>query len=325
MPAGPRGHPGVAAGVLAASVAGDTEAVIRALAVRQHGVVARAQLLEAGLAPHAVDYRVGKGRLHTLHRGVYRVGPVAVPYESEMAGVLACGRSAFLSHRSAGAVWTLLLRCLGELPVEVSGQGSYRAPDSALRVHRVVPLRADETTTHQGIPITTPARTLLDLAGCLDEWELERALARADRQGLATAEEVKALLGRYPGRAGNRRLRAVLAREGGTALTRSEAEARFLGLIRDARLPPPEVNVLLQGHEVDFLWRGARLVVEIDGFEFHSSRAAFERDRRRDALLTATGFRVIRATWRQVTGEPQAVLGWVAMALAGGVPRPGAL
>lgn len=297
---------------------GDTDAAIRALAARQHGVVARGQLLERGVPPHAVAYRVAKGRLYALHRGVYRVGPVAAPLEREMAGVLACGATAVLSHHSAGSVWTLLARGPGAIPVEVSSQGGYRAPDRWLRLHRVAPFAADETTTFEGLPITSPARTLVDLAGCLDVWGLERAVARADRQGLATIEALAALLARYPGRAGSRALRAVLGRDGGSALTRSEAEARFLWLVRDASLPPPEANVTIQGFEVDFVWRAARLVVEIDGFEFHSSRSAFERDRRRDAVLTASGFRVIRVTWRQLTSEPQAVVTRVARALGQG-------
>jgi very-short-patch-repair endonuclease len=293
----------------------DTDGVIRALAARQHGVVRRAQLLEAGVAPHAVAYRVAKGRLHPLHRGVYRVGPVAAPLEREMAGVLACGATAVLSHHSAGGVWTLLSRGPGVVPVEVSSQGGYRAPDRGLRLHRVVPFEADEVTTFEGIPITTPARTLLDLAGRLDVWELERAVARADRQKLVTIEALDALLARHPGRAGCRALRAVLGRNGGSLLTRSDAEARFLGLVREALLPPTEANVAVEGFEVDFLWRGARLVVEVDGFEYHASRSAFERDRRRDAVLAASGFRVIRVTWRQLTSEAKPLLARVARAL----------
>jgi very-short-patch-repair endonuclease len=297
---------------------GDTDGVIRALAARQHGVVERGQLLEAGVAPHAVAYRVAKGRLHVLYRGVYRVGPLAAPLEREMAGVLACGVTAVLSHHSAGAAWTLLSRGPGAVPVEVSGQGGYRAPDGWLRLHRVVPFAADETTTFERIPITTPARTLVDLAGSLDVWELERAVARADRQKLVTIEALDALLARYPGRAGCRALRAVLGRNGGSLLTRSDAEARFVGLMREAVLPPPEANVAVEGFEVDFVWRAARLVVEVDGFEYHSSRSAFERDRRRDAVLAASGFRVIRVTWRQLTSEPKALVARVARALGDG-------
>ncbi|HUF49591.1 MAG TPA: DUF559 domain-containing protein, partial [Longimicrobiales bacterium] len=160
-----------------------------------------------------------------------------------------------------------------------------------------------------------PARTIVDLAALASEDDLERALARADRARLLKLSDVAALVTRYRGRRGTRRLRALLAAIGTPAMTRSKAESRYLALVRRAQLPAPEVNARLADFEVDFLWRAQQLVVEIDGFAFHSSADAFERDRGRDAVLTAAGFRVMRVTWRQLTRTPEVVLVRVAQAL----------
>ena len=196
--------------------------------------------------------------------------------------------------------------------------------DAGIRVHRVGRLDPDETTRRDGLPITTPARTLFDLAGCLDPRDLERAVARADRQRLLDREDVRALLSRYPCRRGGGSLRALLDGDPVPSLTRSEAESRLLELIRQGRLTPPETNVIVQGYEVDFLWRAERLVVEVDGFAFHSARDEFERDRHRDGVLLAAGLRVMRVTWRQITRNPEALLVRLAQALAGSRgPHPG--
>lgn len=290
------------------------DATIRELAARQHGVVAREQLVRAGVPDHKIEYRLKTGRLQRLYRAVYRVGPVAGAREREMAAVLACGETAVLSHDSAAATWELAPAQGDGAAVHVSVQGGCRAPGRGVRVHRVGPLATDEITRLDGIPITTPARTLLDLAAHANEGALERALARADRAGAVDRESIERLLARRPRRPGARRLAALLA---GTrpALTRSEAEARFLALIRKARLREPEANVVVRGYEVDLLWRAERLVVEIDGYAFHSSRAAFEADRRRDSALAASGFRVVRVTWAQLSNEPEALLARIAQAL----------
>ena len=286
----------------------DRESVIRELAARQHGVVSREQLAAAGLPPHVIEYRVKKGRLERLYRGVYRVGPVAAMYEGETAAVLACGEGAVLSRRSAALVWELMARPNATGPLHVTVAGRYRNPGAGVRVHRVASLPPDETTVRHGIPITTPARTIIDLSVCARAREVEQALAQAERSGLASREQVGVLLARCPRRPGTRLLRAILDGAGGPAFVRSKAESRFLALVRRARLDAPEANASMRGHEVDFLWRAARLVVEIDGFAYHSDAHAFERDRRRDADLTAAGLRVVRFTWRQLSREPEAVL-----------------
>jgi very-short-patch-repair endonuclease len=176
-----------------------------------------------------------------------------------------------------------------------------------------------DTTTYKQIPITTPARTLLDLAPTLEPRQLEQALAEALRRRLTRPQALRSLLARHSGRPGVPALRRLLESDA-PAFTRSELEERFLTLVREAGLPAPEVNAKLGPYEVDFLWRDERLVVEVDGWDFHSDRKAFEEDRRRDAELTARGYRVSRVTWRQIADEPIAVIARVAAALAAATP-----
>ena len=164
--------------------------------------------------------------------------------------------------------------------------------------------------------MTAPARTLLDLATVATPRELERAFGEAVTQRLTSPASLVAAVDVAQGHRGVRRVRSLLASEEEPALTRSEAEERFLALLREADLPPPAVNAHVSGHVVDFVWHDRRVVVEVDGFRFHSTRFAFERDRRRDAELSAAGYRVLRVTWRQLRDEPLAVIARLAGALA---------
>jgi very-short-patch-repair endonuclease len=288
--------------------------MIATIAERQYGIVSTRQLLAAGIGPGAIATRVRRHGLHRLHRGVYAVGHTAlVPLAREMAAVLACGPGAAISHRSAATLWQLLAEIEGPVDVTVTRSGrSHRG----LRVHRSRSLRPEDIQTRHGIPVTRPTRTLLDLADDATERELERALDEALAQRLTTRAALVAAVKAAQGRHGAAKLRHVIERDDGPALTRSEAEERFLALVRAAGLETPEVNVRLGSHEVDFLWRGRRLVVEIDGYRFHSSRQAFERDRRRDAELAAAGYRVIRITWRQLVKEPYSVVARLSQVLA---------
>jgi hypothetical protein len=293
---------------------------INALAARQHGVVTRAQLMRAGLSRDVIDNQVKSQRLRPVHRGVYCVGPIAAPYTREMAAVLACGEEAVVSHRSAAALWQLLPHA-ADHHVHISLQTGRTIRRPGVRVHRVALLPRGQITKVQGIPVTMPAWTLLDLAAVATPRELEHATAQAARRHLANASKLLSLLALYPRRVGHRRLTALLERFGGPVLTRSEAEDRFLALIGRAELPAPDVNVRLGPYEVDFLWREEGLVVEVDGFAFHATRTSFEADRRRDAELTARGLTVIRVTWRQIVDKPEALLVRLAQALAfGGTP-----
>ncbi|MFP4624522.1 MAG: DUF559 domain-containing protein [Gemmatimonadota bacterium] len=298
--------------------------MIDALAARQHGVVTRSQLLGAGIPAHSVDDRLRRCRMEGVFRGVYRVGPVRAPRWREMAAVLACGErrglacgerripapsGPVLSHGSAAAVGGIVrVASRPQAPVHVTIRGGYRSPGPWVKVHRTARLEPDEATSVDSIPFTTPARTLLDLAATLAPRTLERLVARAMREGLVGSDDLVRLLERYPRRAGAGVLRALLDRSGGPAYTRSEAETTFLHLIRRNGLPAPRVNVRVAGIEVDFHWPSTRLVVEIDGFRFHGSRAAFERDHRRDILLAEAGVRVLRFTWKQLAQEPGRVL-----------------
>ncbi|MGH7500778.1 MAG: type IV toxin-antitoxin system AbiEi family antitoxin domain-containing protein [Longimicrobiales bacterium] len=294
----------------------DAELAILLLASGQHGVVTRRQLMSAGVSADAVDRRLKKGRLRVAHPGVYLVaGPVRSPRVREMAAVLACGARAALSHRSAAELWQLLPDLKDSVPVEVTtAEGDHRRP--GIRVHHVRTVKANEVTALDGIRITTPARTLYDLASAVEERALERALATAFDRCMTNRAELRSLLRRHSGRPGTSRLRALIERETEPALTRSEAEERLLLLIRRAELPLPASNVRVGGCEVDFFWRMQRLVVEVDGYAFHSSPGTFERDRRRDAVLAAAGVRVVRVTWRQLVSEAEAVLVRLGQALA---------
>ncbi len=292
----------------------EVEERIAAAAERQYGALTYRQLLEAGVSPAGVARRLASGRLRRLHHGVYLAALNPLARTREMAAVLASGPAAVLSDFSAAAVLGFGSRSVSaDEPVDVTAPTDRHQP--GIRLHRRKLLRA-EWTLAQGIPITTPARTLLDLATVLKAGALEAALARAERAGLTTREALSALLERKRGRRGAPALRAVLEAPGGPALTRSAAEAAFLMLVRNARLPLPESNVAVGPYEIDFLWRAAGLGVEVDGFRYHSSRSSFEGDRRRDAQLMAAGIVVLRLTWRQIKQEPFATVAQLAQALA---------
>jgi very-short-patch-repair endonuclease len=181
-----------------------------------------------------------------------------------------------------------------------------------VRVHRTQALHPADATRHHGVPVTSPQRTLLDLATVLAPTELARAVEDAIVQRLVTTHSLNEQFRRYPRHGGVRALRDAARPE--PARTRSEAERRLLELIRAARLPEPRTNARAGGYEVDLLWPEAGLVVEVDGYAFHSTRSAFERDRRRDADLHAAGYVVLRVTWRQVVDEPAALVSSLALA-----------
>ncbi len=277
-------------------------------------MVTRAQLLRIGLNAGAIDHRLASARLHAIYRGVYLVGH-AVPVEGarELAAVLACGRGAVLSHRSAASLWRLVPNAATTIDITVVGRKC--ASRRGIRVHCVAALGWRDVRKLGGIPVTAPARTILDLAAVVTPRELERAVAEGYTRRLAPRNQLLSLLARVGARPGVGALRALLDADRGPSLTRSEAEERLLALIRAAELPAPELNVRVGPHEVDFLWRGQKVIVEVDGFRFHSSRAAFERDRKRDADLAARGFRVVRVTWRQIVDRPEAVIARIAVVL----------
>lgn len=292
--------------------------MVARIAATQQGIVARTQLLDAGLSKGLIDHRLATGRLHRVHRGVYSLVPEPISAAAgELAAVLACGPVAVISHRTAGLRWQLLRGSPERGLVDVTVRGRHPGRKPRIRVHCVARLEPGEVRVLDGVPITSPIRTVLDLASVLPFRELERTVAEAQARRLASHAGLAAALNGARGRRGVQALRKLLSES--PAMTRSQAEVRFLKLVRSARLPDPEVNVRVGVFEVDFLWRERRLVVEVDGFRYHSSRVAFERDRRRDAALQASGWRVLRVTWRQLAGEPQAVVATLAAALAVGL------
>lgn len=278
-------------------------------AAAQHGLVTRRQLITIGLHPDAVDSRVRSGRLAPVERGVYALGHAELRREGRLlAAVLASGSDAVLSHRSAAALWGL--RPFGGTFVEVtipSHRGRRRRAD--LRVHRSAELPATEVTRFHGIPITTVARTLLDLAALVPPHHLRRAIERAVELELFDLDELVRVLGAHPRRPGRPALLAVLAdlRDHEMPRTRSDSEAAFLQLCLDHGLPRPQVNRFDGRREVDFRWPDQRLVAEVDGWTFHRDRRAFARDRARDRRLLAEGYRVARFTASEVAARPAAL------------------
>jgi very-short-patch-repair endonuclease len=190
-------------------------------------------------------------------------------------------------------------------------------------VHRVQQLDRRDQRLHRGIPVTAPARSLIDFAAHADSDELERAMAEARVRKLVSDRELRSAIARAPHRAGVGAVRAELDQEGGPRWTQSEAERRMLRLIRAAGLPLPRTQVRIEGWPADFVWPEHRLLVEVDGYPFHGHRRAFERDRRRDAAHVSAGYVVIRFTWRQLTEESLVVVATIARALGRGSSRAG--
>jgi hypothetical protein len=286
------------------------------LARRQHGVVGREQLLGLGMGRRAVVRRLDQGRLHELHRGVYVVGVRRISRKGRwMAAVLACGEEALLSHRSAGRLWGLLAPA-SEL-VDVTRPCRRIRRDGIVSHRAFVP--GDEREVVDGIPVTSPFRTIFDLASVLDKRGLERALHEAEVRELTDRVSLPMLLERYPGRRGARNLRAVLDSEGPVAITRNEFEEAFLALIDAYGLPRPRMNadLALRGRffEIDALWEERRVALELDSRGVHGTKKRFETDRQRDRILVAEGWRTMRVTWRQLREEPGAIAADLQLAL----------
>jgi very-short-patch-repair endonuclease len=208
------------------------------------------------------------------------------------------------------------IRTLQDGAFDVTVVGRRSESRDGIRIHQVAEIDPRDTRSYRGIPITSPARTLLDIACDLSEREFERAFDEAIVKRLTSLTAIRAMLLANQRRRGAERVRQLAFTERATTMTRSEAEEVFLSLVREARLPSPETNARIGAYEVDFCWRAERVIVEIDGHTFHSSRAALERDHRRDADLQQMGFIVIRVTWRQLRRESLRVVAWVASALA---------
>jgi very-short-patch-repair endonuclease len=289
-----------------------TDRRIAELAAAGHNVLALAELRAAGLGYGQIQVRLSRGSLYRMHRGVYGVGhPRQLGALGRWrAAVLACGDGGVLSHRSSAALWGLRRSGAGAVDVTVRSHAG-RSPPAGVRVHRRrAPLPATEITRRQGVPVTTPARTLLDLAEVLPRRALERATDEAERLRLFDLRELEIVLRGHPRHAGRNALAAELEEHDvGTTLTRNDLEEAVLALCRARGLPAPDVNAQVGPYEADFLWREERLIVEADGRASHATRRAFEHDRARDARLTVAGYRVVRFSHRQVMREPAVVAG----------------
>jgi very-short-patch-repair endonuclease len=287
------------------------------LATRQYGLVTRAQLRELGYSDRAISRRLAAARLVAIHPGVYAVGHGALSQSARwLAAVLTCGPGALLSHGTAAALWELLPEQPARIHVTRAGDGGRTAPRGVC-LHRYVTLADGDVSRRDGIPVTSVSRTLLDLAGAVPPRRLRRAIAQADVLRRLRVAELERLLETHRGRPGTPALAAALAEHRPErGVSRSDFEDRLAELCERHGLPAPRINARLAGLEVDVSWPEARVVAEADSFSFHRTRAAFENDRERDAILTAAGYIVHRFTERQLRLAPETVVAALRRSLA---------
>jgi hypothetical protein len=277
----------------------DPDDALVALARRQHGNLTREQLLGLGLGKAAIAYRCRHKRLFRVHLGVYALGrPPQLPLERAAAAVLACGQGAALSHGSALSLWGFASEW--RWPAHVTCPALRRRP--RIVTHKAPGLTRRDIRIQLGIRVTSPARTLLDCAPSLPLKRLSRIAADARRSGHLHLDSLVDVLARFPYHPGRRKLLRVL--NGLGTPTRSEMENAFLDFCRRYELPAPLVNSHVAGHEVDMLFGAERLIVELDGWEFHRDRQNFESDRDRDADTLAAGFVTVRITWERLICAP---------------------
>jgi very-short-patch-repair endonuclease len=273
------------------------------LARRQHGVVARPQLLEHGWSPSRIAREREARRLHRIHAGVYAVGHRAVTDRGRwLAAVLACAPDGVLSHESAAALWDLPVRDNGLTRVTAA----HRRRRAGIVIHRG-DLGAGDVDVRHGIRVTSVARTLADCSHSLDDARFHRAVKEAQFNDLWVDAEIEDVLTR-------RRSRKLKGYLGDETLTQTELEDRFLRICARHRIPPP-VTQYGARPRVDFIWHAERVVVEVDGWQAHGTRIAFQQDRATTNALQLEGFVVLRYTYADVTRRPQLVAGQVRRAL----------
>ncbi len=290
---------------------------IFAIAAAQRGRVARRQLLAAGIGTNTIDRLARSPLLRRVHRGVFAVGPdVLIPFADETAALLAVRAGAALSHHTAAIMWRLRAPGSDDGLIHVTVPGASVQDPDRVRVHRSTVLKPPDIRICEGLPVISPPRVLLDLVSVIGTRETERALDRMLIERVGSLGQIRELLARAGRHAGRRLLQEIVDGYTTSTFTRSEAEERFLALVRRGGLPQPLVNARRLGYEIDFLWPDHAVAVEIDGFAFHSTRDRFEDDRERDRKLRNAGIAVIRISWRQLDREPAAVLVDVAQALA---------
>ncbi len=293
------------------------EAQTRRLKRRQHAAAHREQLCAAGWTAGQIRSRVARGEWQHPFHSVYVLGDAGlIPFAMESAVLLSLGAESVLSHRTAGFLWGLTAP--RPLIVEVTIPRSKVRPRTGVRLHLIHSLDAKDVRYQHALRVTSPARTIVDLATESSSSELEHATGDAVATRLMTDHDLEHALERAPrNHPGAARLRARLAHDPEFLLqTRSVAERVAYPLIIAAGLPRPILNDPIGRYTVDLHWPQYKLIVEVDSFQFHGSRHAFETDRKRDQILTALGYTVIRITWHQLQTEPYRVIATIAQALA---------
>lgn len=278
---------------------------LAALARRQHGVVSYGQLRKLGFSKGHIARAQEAGRLQRIHRGVYAVGHAALSdHGRATAALLVFPGTAVLSHGSAAWLWGLAPTAPREAEVTVAARGNRRP---GLRVHRVWSLADEERTTYEDLPVTSVARTLLDLAGTSSGRGLSRVVDRARRRGKLDLAAIDHALARRPGSFVTKRLEDVLRLYQQPVFDRARSELLFLDAIHDVGLSPPKINCRVEKREIDAYWEAERFAVEVDGWETHGGREAFESDRLRQEDLKLAGIDSIRITAGRIEQEPKVV------------------
>ena len=287
------------------------------LASRQQANVSRSQLLALGVSSRAIERARARGRLHPVHYGVYSLLPERArpPLAAEHAALLACGPAALLSHHTAARLsgWRLPFR---ERAIHVTSTDAHHRSHAGIVVHRTTVLHPHDRRRVQGLPVTSPARTLIDLAPLYTARQLAPLVDQALR--LTSRTRILETLDRHPRRPGTPRLRALLDPARPSADTWSKLEARLLAAIHRAGLPTPEANVPVGNYIADLRWRGQRVILEYDSEAFHSGPGVFHHDRTRHNELSAAGYEVLHVTREHVTHELERVIVWITLALQRG-------
>jgi hypothetical protein len=273
---------------------------IAEIAARQNGNITRRQLRDVGLDDNAIARRVASGRLFRVFRGVYSVGrPAVTAHERASAAVLACGSGAALSHSSAMTLWGYWRHW--DKPFEVTVVGDRRTKD--IRVHRSTTLRRRDITTQLGIRTTTPARTLIDMAPRLKDKALRRAVKNALNSPWLTEDQLAETLVRHPTAPGSKRIAKLIGLAG--TPERAGWEDEFPVFCAKYGLPTPIMGQPFHGYILDALFPAEKVIVELDGWDFHKGKIAFEDDRERDAEMLARGHVTVRMTWERIHERPR--------------------
>lgn len=288
------------------------------LAREQNAVIATRQLASCGIDSDAISVRVARGQLHRVHRGVYAVGTGTLSLRGELtAAVLACGSDAVLSHRAAAAWWEMLTWEGGPVDLIVPRSAGRRL--DGIRPHRSRSLDEGDIWRRDNIRVTSPARTILDLAAGMAPDAYRRTVRQAFAEGRVSVRQLSDVLARAPRHSGAAKLRDLIAH--GYAPTRSELEDLALDLLDEAAVERPEINpkLHLDGHDIrpDMLWRDRRLVIELDSRRWHSDPLTQQDDAAKQAILEANGIRVMRISWHQLVDRPRQTVTRVRSAVGG--------